>query len=160
MKSTPALINSWIDEYHQGTRYGMEGKILIDEQSTFQRITLIESKRYGIALLLDGCWMTAEAQERHYHECLVHPALCSAKSINKILDYSKVFEFLASYFDYVTINVSSPNTQNLRDLQKPENLEKILINIWHLYLKLKEFHYIIDPFLSRNHYRMSSATAS
>jgi len=53
----------------------------------------------------------------------------NANSINKILDYSKVFEFLASSFDYVTINVSSPNTKNLRDLQKPENLEKILVNI-------------------------------
>ena len=85
MKSTPALINSWIDEYHQGTRYGMEGKILIDEQSTFQRITLIESKRYGIALLLDGCWMTAEHQDKHYHECLVHPALCSTKNLHQVL---------------------------------------------------------------------------
>ena len=53
----------------------------------------------------------------------------NANSINKILDYPKVFEFLASSFDYVTINVSSPNTKNLRDLQKPENLEKILVNI-------------------------------
>ncbi len=62
----------------------------------------------------------------------------NAKSINKILDYSKVFEFLASYFDYVTINVSSPNTENLRDLQKPENLEKILVNIQSLNLQLKK----------------------
>ena len=85
MKSSPAHFNSWIDEYHQGIRYGMEGTVLIDEHSAFQRITLIESKRYGKGLLLDGCWMTAEHQERHYHECLVHPALCSAKNIHKVL---------------------------------------------------------------------------
>ncbi len=85
MTSLPASCNEWIDEYNQGVRYGLEGKILIDEQSTFQRITLIESKRYGKGLLLDGCWMTAEHQERHYHECLVHPALCSAKSLKNIL---------------------------------------------------------------------------
>ena len=53
----------------------------------------------------------------------------NAKSIDKILDYKNVFEFLAHLFDYVTINVSSPNTKNLRDLQKPETLEKILKNV-------------------------------
>ncbi len=53
----------------------------------------------------------------------------NAKSINKVLDYSTIFEFLAHLFDYVTINVSSPNTKNLRDLQKPEVLEKILKNV-------------------------------
>tara|TARA_B100000029_G_scaffold515302_1_gene621617 strand:+ start:1050 stop:1913 length:864 start_codon:yes stop_codon:yes gene_type:complete len=85
MKSSPAPLNSWIDEYHQDIRYGMKGKILIDEKSAFQRITLIESKRYGKGLLLDGCWMTAEHQERHYHECLVHPAICGAKNLDKVL---------------------------------------------------------------------------
>ena len=50
----------------------------------------------------------------------------NAKSINKILDYTNIFEFIAHLFDYVTINISSPNTKNLRDLQKPETLEKIL----------------------------------
>ena len=32
------------------------------------------------------------------------------------------------YADYVTINISSPNTPGLRDLQKKGKLEKILIN--------------------------------
>ena len=53
----------------------------------------------------------------------------NAKSINKILDFTIIFEFLAHQFDYVTINVSSPNTRNLRELQKPEMLEKILQNV-------------------------------
>ena len=53
----------------------------------------------------------------------------NAKSINKILDYTNIFEFIAHLFDYVTINVSSPNTKNLRDLQKPETLEKILDDV-------------------------------
>jgi len=75
----------WIDEHHQGVRYGLAGQVLVDEQSAFQRITVIDSERYGRGLLLDGCWMTAERQERHYHEALVHPALCSAKAIERIL---------------------------------------------------------------------------
>tara|TARA_A100001037_G_C15029507_1_gene580200 strand:+ start:249 stop:1112 length:864 start_codon:yes stop_codon:yes gene_type:complete len=85
MKIPPAPFKGWIDEYHEGIRYGMKGQIILEEQSAFQRITVIESKRYGKGLLLDGCWMTAEHQERHYHECLVQPALCSAAQIKKIL---------------------------------------------------------------------------
>ena len=61
----------------------------------------------------------------------------NAKSINKILDYPKVFEFIAHLFDYVTINVSSPNTKNLRDLQKPETLEKILRDVNTINVSLK-----------------------
>ena len=75
----------WIDEPHQGVRYGLAGRVLVEEQSDFQRITVIDSQRYGKGLLLDGCWMTAEHQERHYHEALVHPALCSAEAIERVL---------------------------------------------------------------------------
>ena len=77
--------SSWIDEHHKGVRYGLEGRVLVEETSPFQRITVIESDRYGKGLLLDGCWMTAERQERHYHEALVHPALCSSASITRVL---------------------------------------------------------------------------
>ncbi len=79
--STPG----WIDEHHLGVRYGLEGRVLVEEQSPFQRITVIDSLRYGKGLLLDGCWMTAERQERQYHESLVHPALCSAAQIERVL---------------------------------------------------------------------------
>jgi len=76
---------NWIDEYHQGVRYGLEGEVILEELSPFQKITIYESKRYGKALLLDDCWMTAEKSEKCYHECLIHPALCSSKEINNIL---------------------------------------------------------------------------
>ena len=75
----------WKDEYHQGVRYGLEGKVILEESSPFQKITIFESKRYGKALLLDDCWMTAEKSEKYYHECLIHPALCGSKKIDKIL---------------------------------------------------------------------------
>ena len=78
-------VPGWIDEHHLGVRYGLEGRVLVEEQSPFQRITVIDSLRYGKGLLLDGCWMTAERQERHYHESLVHPALCSAAQIERVL---------------------------------------------------------------------------
>ena len=75
----------WIDEIFDGVRYGLEGTVVAEEQSAFQRVSIIQSKRYGKGLLLDGCWMTAEGQERHYHESLVHPALCGAEAIDRVL---------------------------------------------------------------------------
>ncbi|MDA1170415.1 MAG: polyamine aminopropyltransferase, partial [Cyanobacteria bacterium] len=75
----------WIDEIFDGVRYGLEGHVISEQQSSFQRVSIIESKRYGKGLLLDGCWMTAEHQERHYHESLVHPALCGAEAIERVL---------------------------------------------------------------------------
>ncbi len=75
----------WMDEYHQGVRYGLEGKLLIKEISPFQEIIIFESKRYGKALLLDNCWMTTEKSDRYYHEPLIHPALCGSNKIDNIL---------------------------------------------------------------------------
>ena len=85
MSKAARVSGGWVDEHHEGVRYGLAGAVLVDEQSDFQRITVVDSERYGRGLLLDGCWMTAERQERHYHEALVHPALCSAKAIERIL---------------------------------------------------------------------------
>ncbi len=77
--------SDWLDEYHQGVRYGLLGHLILEESSPYQKITIYESKRYGNALLLDDCWMTAEKSEKYYHECLIHPALCSSTAIDKIL---------------------------------------------------------------------------
>ncbi len=77
--------SDWLDEYHQGVRYGLLGNLILEESSPFQKITIFESKRYGKALLLDDCWMTAEKSEKCYHECLIHPALCCSSQIDKIL---------------------------------------------------------------------------
>jgi len=68
-----------------GVRYGLAATVIAERQTAFQRVTVIDSERYGKGLLLDGCWMTAERQERHYHEPLVHPALCGAAAIERVL---------------------------------------------------------------------------
>jgi len=75
----------WVDEFHLGQRYGIEGKVLLEKQTPFQKIKVIDSKKYGRGLLLDNCWMATEYHEKNYHECLVQPAMTSAKKINKIL---------------------------------------------------------------------------
>ena len=81
----PAPTPGWVDEIFDGVRYGLAGRVIAEQQSPFQTVTIIESERYGKGLLLDGCWMTAERQERHYHEAIVHPALCGAERIERVL---------------------------------------------------------------------------
>ena len=46
---------------------------------------------------------------------------------NAVDDYLICFEALHPYVDYFTVNVSSPNTPNLRDLQNIDGLRSILI---------------------------------
>jgi dihydroorotate dehydrogenase len=45
---------------------------------------------------------------------------------NTVSDYLISFENLFDYVDYFAVNVSSPNTENLRDLQHQENLRHLL----------------------------------
>lgn len=46
-----------------------------------------------------------------------------------IFDYEKCFNGLFDYVDYFAINVSSPNTPNLRELQEKEPLTKLLLHL-------------------------------
>lgn len=46
-----------------------------------------------------------------------------------INDYEKCFEALFPYVDYFVVNVSSPNTPNLRELQEKEPLQALLSRI-------------------------------
>ena len=41
-------------------------------------------------------------------------------------DYKVLAENLSEFADYISINVSSPNTPNLREFQNKENLEKVI----------------------------------
>ena len=75
----------WIDEVHKGSRYGLKGKIITKINSPYQEIIILETNSYGKALMLDGCWMTSDKEEKYYHECLVHPALSSLEEISNIL---------------------------------------------------------------------------
>jgi len=48
------------------------------------------------------------------------------------------------YADYITFNISSPNTANLRDLQEPDNLKRFLsvLKREHVYLERKYQKYV------------------
>lgn len=51
---------------------------------------------------------------------------------NAIADYEYCFEKLYDYVDYFVVNVSSPNTPGLRELQEKEPLKKILLRLMEL----------------------------
>ena len=44
-------------------------------------------------------------------------------------DYIQCLELLGPYVDYIVINISSPNTPGLRDLQNRQHLESLIISI-------------------------------
>ena len=47
-------------------------------------------------------------------------------SKDRFNDYKVLAKNLSKFADYISINVSSPNTPNLREFQKKENLEKVI----------------------------------
>ena len=51
---------------------------------------------------------------------------------NALQDYAICFEKLFSWVDYFVVNVSSPNTPGLRELQEKESLRKILTGLQEL----------------------------
>ncbi len=56
---------------------------------------------------------------------------------NAWMDYEKCFLALHNYVDYFVVNVSSPNTPGLRELQEKDALHKILTNLQSQNSKLK-----------------------
>ena len=47
-------------------------------------------------------------------------------SISKVEDYLKCFKIFCNLGDYICINISSPNTPNLRDLHEKKKIEELL----------------------------------
>ncbi|MCA9523566.1 MAG: polyamine aminopropyltransferase, partial [Myxococcales bacterium] len=81
------MAGDWYDEIHDDRmRIGFRIRgVLFDQQSRYQRVTVVETEMLGNALLIDGIWMTAAGDEKSYHELITHPALCSAPSIARVL---------------------------------------------------------------------------
>ena len=61
------------------------------------------------------------------------------------LDYEYCLRKVYPLADYITINISSPNTENLRDLQQSENLQKLLDHIRATRSVLQNAHGTIKP---------------
>lgn len=67
----------WLEEEIQDDlKWSIQVKqVLHSGKSEFQSVELVDSGPFGKVLLLDGKAQSAEADERVYHEMLVHPAL-------------------------------------------------------------------------------------
>jgi len=58
-------------------------------------------------------------------------------STNRFNDYEVLSQNLSSFADYITINISSPNTPNLRDFHEFKNLKKVIISVKNGILRSK-----------------------
>ncbi|MFQ5722008.1 MAG: polyamine aminopropyltransferase [Candidatus Aminicenantales bacterium] len=60
-------------------------KVLYKQKSPYQEIMVIDNEYFGKVLLLDGLVQTTEKDEFFYHELLIHPAMITHPSPEKIL---------------------------------------------------------------------------
>ena len=68
----------------------------------------------------------------------------SSKGSERINDYLICLEKVYKYADYITINISSPNTPNLRDLHNKDHLNDLIVSVDN---KVKETNSTIPIFL-------------
>ena len=62
-------------------------------------------------------------------------------------DYLICFRKAYKFVDYISVNISSPNTKNLRDLQSEEHLNLLIKHLKAEQNKLKKLHQKYTPFL-------------
>ena len=79
-----------------------------------------------------GAAQLAENIRQRRPDCVLGVNIGKSRSTaieNAIPDYLASFEAIYDIADYIAINVSSPNTPNLRELQRPEMLTELLSNL-------------------------------
>ena len=59
----------------------------------------------------------------------LHKLRSEKNSKDFISDYHFLYQKLEAYSDYITINISSPNTPGLRDIQEKGNIEKLVSSL-------------------------------
>jgi spermidine synthase len=60
-------------------------KTLVKKRTRYQELQLIDTDEFGKVLLLDNIIQVAERNDFHYHEPMVHPALCSHPNPQSVL---------------------------------------------------------------------------
>lgn len=58
---------------------------VLAKRSPYQTIELMRTPRFGLAMRIDGHFMTSEGEEFYYHECLVHPAAVAHGAVRNVL---------------------------------------------------------------------------
>ena len=72
---------------------------------------------------------------------------CDTELHQAVDDYLICFRKAYKFVDYITINISSPNTKNLRDLQSEKHLNLLIKQLKAEQNKLKKLHQKYTPFL-------------
>lgn len=67
-----------------------------------------------------------------------------SKGQRRIDDYLKCLKKVSNFSDYVTINISSPNTPGLRDLHNTENIKKLIFAVEQ---EIKKINFLRPVFL-------------
>lgn len=77
----------WFTENHtSGVKFSIKIKEhLVSEQSEFQKIDILDSFDFGRILVLDGCLMLTEKDEKIYHEMITHVPLSVNPNIKRVL---------------------------------------------------------------------------
>ncbi len=79
-----------------------------------------------------GAAQLAENIRKHRPDCIVGVNIGKSRQVaieNAIPDYLTSFDAVYDIADYVAVNVSSPNTPNLRELQRPHMLADLVRNL-------------------------------
>ncbi len=80
----------------------------------------------------DGAIAVSERLRRLRRDCVVGVNIGKNKHVpneEATENYLECFELIHDVADYIAINISSPNTPNLRELQKAEGLEELLSSL-------------------------------
>jgi dihydroorotate dehydrogenase len=95
-----------------------------------------------------GAAQLAENLGRRRPDCIVGVNIGKSRQVeieNAIPDYLTSLEEVYRVADYIAINVSSPNTPNLRELQRPEMLEELLKSLQRRNSELAQSHSLAGP---------------
>lgn len=80
---TQWFTETWAPE-GSGFSLEIEAK-LHEEQSTFQKIEIFQTKHWGKLMVLDGCYMVTDRDNFLYHEMMTHPALFTHAAPKKVV---------------------------------------------------------------------------
>ena len=95
-----------------------------------------------------GARQLAENIKRHRPDCVLGVNLGKSRRIaieGAVPDYLETFAVVYDVADYLAINVSSPNTPSLRELQRPEGLRNLLESLQQRNAELARQYALSEP---------------
>lgn len=95
-----------------------------------------------------GAKQVVKNLKEHRADCVLGINIGKSRSVpveKAIPDYLKTFSIVYEIADYIAVNVSSPNTPQLRDLQQPDLLNDLLTSLQRRNAELAEKYSLAAP---------------